>query len=92
MTISNIDYLAMERDELVRLAGEQALLSKELQQLSAAQNRDIQALRNLPNDIGRAPGWRDRGIELINKLHEREVEMATGHQRLREYAKMTGIN
>ena len=92
MTTSNKDYLTMERDELVRLAGEQALLGKELQQLNSAQHRDLQALRNLPNDIGRTPGWRDRGVDLLNRLHDREVEIATSHQRLREYAKMTGIN
>ena len=82
----------MERDELVRLAGEQALLSKEVQKLSADQNRDLQALRNLPNDIGRTTGWHDRGVELLNRMHEREKEIASAHHRLREYAKMTGIN
>lgn len=92
MNLLNPDYLSMERDELVRLAGEQALLGKELQKLSAEQNRDMQTLRNLPNDIGRTPGWRDRGVELLNRMHDRETEIAAAHQRLREYAKMTGIN
>lgn len=92
MNLLNPDYLAMERDELVRLAGEQALLSKDVQKLSAEQNRDMQTLRNLPNDIGRTTGWRDRGVELLNRMHERETEIATARHRLREYAKMTGIN
>ena len=52
----------------------------------------MQTLRNLPNDIGRMTGWHERGIELLNRMHAREAEIASAHSRLREYAKMTGIN
>ncbi len=85
-------YEAMERDELVRLAGEQALLKQELQRLNAEQHRDLNALRNLPNDIGRAKDWHARGVELLNRLHEREREIADGYQRAANYSKLTGIS
>lgn len=82
----------MERDELVRLAGEQALLKKELSNISARKQRDMQELRNLPNDIGFKDGWHQRGIELLNRLKDVDEEISRGHQKLRELAKLTGID
>ena len=89
--VSTNHYDTMERDELVRLAGEQALLKKELSELNAEHQRDITALRNLANDIGRITGWRDRGVELLNRMHEREERIALGQRRHGELGKLTGI-
>ena len=88
--VSTNHYDTMERDELVRLAGEQALLKKELSELNAEHQRDITALRNLANDIGRTTGWRDRGVELLNRMHEREERIALGQRRHGELGKLTG--
>lgn len=82
----------MDRDELVRLAGEQALLKKELSDLSAAQSADITKLRNLPNDIGRNANWAETGIALIRAIQQREIEVATGYKRLGEYKRLTGLD
>ncbi|MEG0921325.1 MAG: hypothetical protein RSD57_13575 [Comamonas sp.] len=81
----------MDRDELVRLAGEQALLKRELDTIGAEQNRDKQALQNIMSDIGRTIDWHATGTQLLDRLKEREDKMANGYARLREYAKSTGI-
>ena len=86
------DLDAMDREELVRLAGEQALLKQELSKLSAEQQRDLTALRNLPNDIGRSNGWHERGTQLLDRMHAREQQMAGEHLRLRGLSKLTGID
>lgn len=85
-------YQAMDRDELIRLAGEQALLKKETGELSANQQRDMQALRNLANSIGSSKDWHSRGIDLLNNIKERETQIALNYHRLNELAKLTGIN
>lgn len=79
------------RDELVRLAGEQALLSRELRNLNADQQRDLLALRNLPTDMVLKTDWHAKGTTLLDRLRDRQQQMAIGHQRLAELAKLTGI-
>ena len=86
------NYQAMDRQELVRLAGEQALLKKETNELTAAQQRDTLALRNVANSIGHNTNWHARGIELLNQLKEREAQIALSYHRLNELSKLTGIN
>lgn len=75
-------YQAMAREELVRLAGEQVLMKKETTELSAAQLRDIQALRNISLGINTGTDWHARGIELLNRIKERETTIAINHQRV----------
>lgn len=82
----------MDRDELVRLAGEQALLKKELSDLGAEQNRDKQALQNLHNDVDRKPNWLQGGLALLHRLDERQRTMADGYRRLGEYKRLTGLD
>ena len=53
----------MDRDELVRLAGEQALLRQELRELAAQHNRDKLLLQNLHNDVDRTANWLDGGAD-----------------------------
>lgn len=81
-----------DRDELVRLAGEQALLSRDLRNLNADQQRDLLALRNLPTDMVLSADWHAKGIALLDRLRDRQQQMAMGHQRLAELAKLTGIS
>ena len=93
MLDSNSHYAAMEHEQLVKLAGEQALLKKELQSINAEQQRDLLALRNLPNDIGHSGSdWHARGVQLLDRIRDRQQQTAEGYQRLREYAKLTGID
>ena len=86
MLTTNNTLDTMDRDELVRLAGEQALLKQELNTLGAEQNRDKQALQNIMSDIGRTNDWHATGTKLLDRLKEREDKMANGHARLHEYA------
>lgn len=67
-----------DRDELVRLAGEQALLSRDL--------------RNLPTDMALHADWHTKGTALLDRLRDRQQQMAMGHQRLAELARLTGIS
>lgn len=82
----------MEREELVRLAGEQALLKKELSTLNGEQNREVNLLRNLGNDIGRNPNWLDEGIALLRRLDERHRATQDGYRKLAELKRQTGID
>lgn len=82
----------MDREELVRLAGEQALLKKELSDLSTAQNADLTKLRNLANDVGRVANWAEGGIALIRAIEQRQIDIATGYRRLGDYKRQTGLD
>lgn len=80
-----------DRDELVRLAGEQALLSRDLRNLNADQQRDLLALCTVPADVVINADWYAKGIALMDRIHDRKLQMATGQQRLTELARLTGI-
>jgi len=80
-----------DRDELVRLAGEQALLKLDNDALCAAQQRDLQALRNLASNLPLNSDWHARGTELLNRIQQRETQTALNAQRLATLAKLTGI-
>lgn len=80
-----------DRDQLVRLAGEQALLKRDNEVLQAAQQRDLQALRNLVSNLTLNPDWHARGTELLNRIQQREVQTALNAQRLAALAQLTGI-
>lgn len=82
----------MDREELVRLAGEQALLKQELGKLSGEQSREVNLLRNLGNDIGRNPNWLDEGTALLRRLDERHNATTDGYRRLAEFKKLTGLD
>jgi hypothetical protein len=82
----------MDRDELIRLAGEQAILKRDLGALNAEQQRDLQALRNLPNDVAHSPDWYERGQQLLTRLRDRQLQLADGQRRAAELARLTGIN
>ncbi|AQZ99100.1 hypothetical protein B5M06_13385 [Comamonas kerstersii] len=84
-------YHAMDRQELIRLAGEQALLRREVEELSAQKNRDMQALRNLPAQIGFSNNWHSDGIAILDRLKDAESKLANGYARLHELSKLTGI-
>jgi len=85
-------YDLMDREELVRLAGEQALLKQEMSTCNAEQNRDLSILRNLANDIGHSSDWHARGVQLLDRLRDRQLKIADAHRRLSELSKLTGIN
>lgn len=81
-----------DRDQLVRLAGEQALLKQENTALTAAQQRDLQALRNLVSNLTLNPDWHARSTELLNRIQQREAQTALNAQRLVALAQLTGIH
>jgi|CXWL01.1.fsa_nt_gi hypothetical protein len=85
----------MEREDLVRLAGEQALLSKEVREHTAQFNRDKQALLALHNSIatGLAPrgGWLADGLALLTRLDENQRSLRDMNTRLADLAKLTGL-
>lgn len=63
-----------DHDELVRLAGEQALLSRDLRNLNADQQRDLLALRNLPTDMVLSADWHAKGTALLDRLRDRQQQ------------------
>ncbi|MCF8156334.1 MAG: hypothetical protein K9K35_10050 [Rhodoferax sp.] len=81
----------MDRDELVRLAGEQALLKQELTRLTAEQHREMLTLQNLHNDVARKANWLEGGIALLRRLDERQRTTTDIYRRLSEFKKLTGI-
>jgi hypothetical protein len=82
----------MDRDELVRLAGEQALLKNELSNLRAEHGRDKLTLQNLHNDVDRVPNWLEGGIALLRRIDERQRTIGDGYRRMAEFKKLTGID
>ena len=88
------EALKMERDELVRLAGEQALLSVERRTTAAGFDRDKQALLSLYNRINSGTGartWLEDGQALLQRLHAAQGELAELDSRLTELSRFTGI-
>jgi hypothetical protein len=85
-------YDLMDREELVRLAGEQALLKQEMSTYNAEQQRDLGMLRNLANDVGHQKDWHERGTQLLDRLRDRQLKIADGYRRMQELSKLTGIN
>jgi hypothetical protein len=89
--------LAMERDELVRLAGEQALLAQAVNTLSAQHTRDKQALQGLANSVqsgnfgGRNSTWLQDGIALLTRLHETQLQLRDMNGQLNDLRKLTGL-
>lgn len=85
----------MDREELIRLAGEQALLSKEAKELSAEHNRDKQSLLTLYNSInmGVHPSahWLPEGIALLTRLSETQQKLNDLRARLASLSKLTGM-
>lgn len=84
----------MEHEELVKLAGEQALLKKEHTDLNAVFHRDKQALLSLYNQInvGHAKTtWLEGGIALLQRLHNAQNELSDLQRRLNEFGKLTGL-
>lgn len=81
-----------DHDELVRLAGEQALLFKTLCDLNSDFQRDLLALCNLHTDIAFNAHWHDKGVSLLNRIRDRQLQIANHHQRLVALAKVTGIS
>lgn len=55
------------------------------------QQRDPASLRNLPTDMVLKTDWHAKGTTLLDRLRDRQQQMAIGHQRLAELAKLTGI-
>ena len=84
----------MDREELLRLAGEQVLLRREHETLTATQHRDKEALLGLYNAMntrGADAEWLAGGIALLNRLHETRNKLATMAQRISELGKLTGL-
>ena len=72
--------------------GEQAPRSRDLRNLNADQQRDLLALRNLPTNMVLHADWHAKGTALLDRLRDRQQQMAMGLQRLAELAKLTGIS
>lgn len=83
----------MDRDELVRLAGEQALLNKERSELAAQHNRDQQAIITLSNTIREAanPQWLESGKALLERIHNTKNQLNSLDARIRDLQKLTGL-
>ena len=84
----------MDREELIRLAGEQALLRKDVTEITAAFNRDKRALLDLYHTVDgghAATGWLPDAITLLTRLHENQIKLGELHRRLCALAQLTGL-
>lgn len=80
----------MDHEELVKLAGELALLLKERCNLSAVFNRDKQTLLDEINS-GHKTTWLVDGIALLQGLKKTQTEICNLNSRITELAKLTGL-
>ena len=83
----------MDNDELLKLAGEQALLLKERSEKSAALQRDKAGLLTFVNELnlGLASGWFEREharLDRLQKLGDRLREIDT---RVEQLKRITGL-
>lgn len=85
----------MDREELVRLAGEQALLTKELGELNSQQHRDKQAIlsmhNSIPTGMGRNSTWLADGIALLTRINDTQARLHEMYGKLAELKKLTGL-
>lgn len=58
----------LDRDGLVRLAGEQAPLTRDLHNLNVDQQHDLLALRNLVTNMVLHVGWHAKGTALLDRI------------------------
>lgn len=84
----------MKRDELVRIAGEQALLRKEQEELQDRVDEDIQTLLKLAQELdndGRKIDWFNETSRLIQRLHKGQLRIKEIDAKDDEYSKVTGL-
>jgi len=83
----------MDREELIRLAGEQALLAKERRELGATHERDRLAIVGLSNTLRDAgkPEWLQSATALVQRIHTNKQALDTLDTRLRDLAQLTGL-
>jgi hypothetical protein len=84
----------MDRDELIRLCGEQALLQKERSELNSAFLRDKAGLQSFCNRLNTglaAGGWLDGEIERLKRLHDQQARLNELDARIAALQRMTGL-
>lgn len=83
----------MDREALVRLAGEQALLSKERADLAATHQRDLHAISGLSNTARDAANaqWLDAGKALLERIHATKVQLDSLDARINDLRQLTGL-
>lgn len=82
----------MDKDELTRLAGEQALLRRDERETSVRFEQDKRALRMLWNDIDMGQrGWLANGQALLGRLDADQEALAALRERIRQLGTLTGL-
>jgi hypothetical protein len=84
----------MERDELLRLVGEQTLLQKERAETSAAFLREKTGLAGFLTALSlgvHEPGWLERESARLARIHEMESRLAEIDGRIAALKQVTGV-
>lgn len=83
----------MDNDELLKLAGEQALLQKERSEKAAALQREKAGLLTFVNELnlGLASGWLEREHARLDRLQELGDRLREIDLRVEQLKKITGL-
>jgi hypothetical protein len=84
----------MERDEHLRMVGEQTLLNRDAAQLRSQFNRDKQSLLGLYNAVHSGAinqAWLEDSIALLTRIHDTQQQLQAMEGRLVEMRRLTGI-
>jgi hypothetical protein len=84
---------SMDKDALIKLAGEQALYQSEHDSLLAPFNRDRVSLSGLSNTSNSAgdPEWLASGCKLLERIHSNKARIDALSIRIAELKKLTGL-
>lgn len=83
----------MDQEELVKLAGQQALLQRDRKALAAIHERDRLSLVSLANSLHNAAQaqWLDTSTQLVTRIHTNKAELDRLDSRIADLRKLTGL-
>jgi hypothetical protein len=83
----------VDKQELIKLAGEQTLLQHDRNALAAIAERDRRSVVGLANDLHNAsqPQWLEASTQLLTRVHANKVELDRLDAQIADLRKLTGL-
>lgn len=83
----------VDEQELINLAGKQALLQRDRSNLAATQERDRLSLVSMSNTFHNAAQaqWLETGTQLLNRIHTNKAELDRLDAQIADLRKLTGL-
>lgn len=83
----------MDQEELIKLAGQQALLQRDRKALAATHERDRTSLVSLANSLHNAAQaqWLETSTQLVTRIHTNKAELDRLDSRIADLRKLTGL-